>query len=36
MHTKANVIILYINEKYLISDHNIYYAIMQEVINVIN
>ena len=36
-NTKANVIILYINEKYLItSDHNIYYAIMQELINVIN
>jgi len=35
-NTKANVIILYINEKYLItSDHNIYYAIMQELINVI-
>jgi hypothetical protein len=37
MQTNANVIILYINEKYLItSDHNIYYAIMQELINVIN
>ena len=36
MHTKANVIILYINEKYLTKDHDIYYAIMQELINVIN
>lgn len=35
-YTKANVIILFINEKYLItSDHNLYYAIMQELINVI-
>ena len=36
MHTKANVIILYINKKYLTEDHDIYYAIMQELINVIN
>ena len=35
-NTKANVIILYINEKYLTKDHDIYYAIMQELINVLN